>query len=860
MTHATFAVLDNERYLPTVPGRRNRDYSIWDFNGGGRFYTVFPYFHLAGFLALLVNPIFTEASSPVLGPPLMPPSGSLLKEVMRHQPLRALYLPPSIAEQLLLEPGGLDFFRGLDFLCYTGGPFSPSAGEQLSKVTELCPLYGSTEAFQVPQLAPSPEDWAWMEWNPHFKVDMQPSPDEPDAFELVLFATESTRTMSALNHNLRGVSEYRTKDLFKQHPEKPGLWKYYGRRDDIIVLSNGEKFNPVPMELAIQGHPALAGALIIGQGRSRASLLIEPKADVSAEERTGLVGAIWPRVEEANRLLPAQGRILRGNVLVSKPNKPFTRAGKGTIVRKLTENLYELEIDELYANESASPPQELPRLQATMKPYFEIGTILNFVRGIITRSFPELSGIQDDDDLFSCGLDSVMIGQLLGNLKGGLKDSIPAEDFSWLDTRAVYRNSSILRLSNVLAHFLNTGELSKQNALQSRISTMEELVQRYSQGLVKPSTLPKEDSGPHVVALVGSTGYLGPHILASLLNNPGIASIYCLNRSADARERTANALESAGYQEDERFRSINFLLSELGAPKLGLSESDFDEVSSKVDTIIYNTWRPNFSLPLLSFEKPFLSGLRNIIDWARASPRRPRIVFISSIAAVGNWSKVFPSQPQIPETPIIDANVSMHMGYGESKCVGERILQVAHDVCRIPVNVIRVGQIGGPSMPSGGKWPVQGWLLAIVRTSKALGALPTHVAPVDWIPVDALAKQVSDVVAHASTTVGYHIFNMVHPDVASWDMFLDTLLNRFSINSKKISLPEWLERLEEKARMDSADQKKYIALRFSDFLRSMGDGREDMRSRCENVANVSRMHMAPLTEDLLAEWLEWWEF
>ncbi|KAJ8065226.1 hypothetical protein OCU04_005931 [Sclerotinia nivalis] len=172
MTHGTFAVLDNERNLPKVPGRKNRDFSVWGFQGGGKFYHVFPYFYLAGFLSNIVNPTFTEASSPVLGPPLQPPSGSLLKQIMKHQKLRALYIPPAIAEQLLQEPEGIDFFRGLDFLCYTGAPFSPNAGKQLVEATELCSLYGSTEAFQVPQLAPSKDDWAYMEWNPSFKLEI----------------------------------------------------------------------------------------------------------------------------------------------------------------------------------------------------------------------------------------------------------------------------------------------------------------------------------------------------------------------------------------------------------------------------------------------------------------------------------------------------------------------------------------------------------------------------------------------------------------------------------------------------------------------------------------------------------------
>lgn len=309
---------------------------------------------------------------------------------MCHQSLHALYLPPSIAEQLLSEPGGLEFFKDLEILCYTGGPFSPSAGEQLSKVTELCPLHGSTEAFQVPQLAPSSEDWAWMEWNPHFKVDMPPSPDEAGAFELVLFADESTKTISALDHNMLGVSEYRTKDLFRQHPEKPGLWKYYGRRDDIIVLSNGEKFNPVPLELAMQGHSKLAGALVIGKGRTHATLLVEPKPNVLPEEHKDLVDDIWTYVEESNRLLPAQGRILPGNVFVSKPDKPFTRAGKGTVVRKLTENSYQRELDELYTNGSLAPTQDLPRLQAAA--HYELDIVLTFVRDSSSAHFPSFQG------------------------------------------------------------------------------------------------------------------------------------------------------------------------------------------------------------------------------------------------------------------------------------------------------------------------------------------------------------------------------------------------------------------------------------------------------------------------------------
>lgn len=353
MTHGTFSVLDNERNLPRVSGRKNIDTSIWEFSdGGGKFYTPFPFFHLSGFLSTVVYPIFTASLSTVLGPAAAPPSSAILKEVMKHHRLRAIFIPPILAEALLHDPGAVELFRNLDFIAYTGGPFSPEAGKMLSAVTTLRPFYGSTEAFQVPQLAPlDPQaDFAYMEWNPCFKLEMQPSDDETGAFELVLFADESTETISALNHNLPGVKEWRTKDLFKRHPDpgKEKLWTYFGRRDDIIVLSTTAKFNPVPMELRVQSHPMVAGALIVGRGRPKAALLLEPKDwTIDPDE---LIKEVWSVIDEANREVKLGCALVEHDlVMIARPGTPFIRAGKGTVVRALTEKAYAVEIDKLFA-------------------------------------------------------------------------------------------------------------------------------------------------------------------------------------------------------------------------------------------------------------------------------------------------------------------------------------------------------------------------------------------------------------------------------------------------------------------------------------------------------------------------------
>ena len=52
--------------------------------------------------------------------------------------------------------------------------------------------------------------------------------------------------LAAVNTKVGDVDAYSTSDLVIPHPSIPGLWKIYGRRDDQIVLTNGEKVSHFP--------------------------------------------------------------------------------------------------------------------------------------------------------------------------------------------------------------------------------------------------------------------------------------------------------------------------------------------------------------------------------------------------------------------------------------------------------------------------------------------------------------------------------------------------------------------------------------------------------------------------------------
>jgi non-ribosomal peptide synthetase component F len=61
-----------------------------------------------------------------------------------------------------------------------------------------------------------------------------------DTYELVVVKS-ATHSPRLFNTKWNGTDAYATGDLLVPHPTKDGFWKVFGRADDQIVLSNGEK-------------------------------------------------------------------------------------------------------------------------------------------------------------------------------------------------------------------------------------------------------------------------------------------------------------------------------------------------------------------------------------------------------------------------------------------------------------------------------------------------------------------------------------------------------------------------------------------------------------------------------------------
>ncbi|KAL6149598.1 hypothetical protein ACJQWK_02934 [Exserohilum turcicum] len=375
---------------------------------------------------------------------------------------------------------------------------------------------------------------------------------------------------------------------------------------------------------------------------------------------------------------------------------------------------------------------------------------------------------------------------------------------------------------------------------------MDRMVNCYSASLPrKPENTTSPLSPARTLAVVGSTGFLGPYIVASLLQEYPESNVICFNRSNSGEQRTMAALQEIMGEMSSVRQRLKFLVTNIASRVRELHHDPIVETIPKVEELVFNAWDANWGKSLGSFE-PLLKGLRVVVDLLVSAPSCPRITFISSICAVGDWPLRHPDRPLVPEEVIWDCNSAMPNGYGQSKCVAEQLLAKAYEIAKLRVNIIRAGQIGGPMSLENRTWPRQGWLYSIIQSSVKIGAFPNRVQPLDWIPVDALAQGIANCIKLSSAAAGLQVYNMVHPRPTSWTLLHKVLHTRFGFLVELVDLPEWLRRI------------NHEDLRIHSFLSTQGGGRETNMSYEINRAKAILPPVSLIDVDVLATWLSGW--
>ncbi|KAJ7468444.1 male sterility protein-domain-containing protein [Mycena latifolia] len=699
------------------------------------------------------------------------------------------------------EPGHLPALKNFKTVIFAGGSLQPEVGDMLvQNGVNIAHVYGLTETanlvlFLPSQIAPE-RGWDYFYLSPHISPVFLPLEDIPGYAQLLQIC--KTHTPAILNTVVDGVAALNTNDLFLRNPTNPNLWKVFGRLDDQIMHSTGEK-------AILLKDPAIKYAVMFGRGKFHAGVLIFPAEPFDPADTqhvidfrrriwlapfvlyrlTDLIAEFRPTIEEANRFAPTHSRIFKEMVLVADPSKPIIElTAKGTPRRNAILDIYKLEIRNVYAAVKDSSQTHL-----TAPDEYDAPASLNFVRRVVAEVMLEMPG--DDEDIFQHGCDSLQATWIRNSILHALRNS-QRVDIKAVPNNFVYSHPTLRLLADLLTQ-LASGLTSEPEDISRRADAMQAMVHKYAKEFPEHHAT-SEVPNTEVVLVTGTTGAFGSHIIGQLLALPDISAVFVLNRpSADSsiQERQHTSFVANGI-DPQLLESpkLKLLEGDLNASALGLSGEEFSAIRDRVILIVHNAWQVNFNMSLSSME-PLVSGTRHLIDFALGSPHPnpPRLIFISTAGVFRNLK----GNSAALEQRVTDPQISVGLGYTESKWVAEEILEtVARQTSLSPV-IIRPGQLSGAS---NGAWNPSDWFPVLIRASQALGHLPAISGRASWVPIHHAARDLVNM-----RDSDDHYLHITHPHPVPMADILSALSE--ALDLPLVPYSTWLDSLEAAASWES---------------------------------------------------------
>ncbi|KAL4900540.1 hypothetical protein BDW74DRAFT_188176 [Aspergillus multicolor] len=757
--------------------------------------STLPMYHGFGLLAPSIS-LATGSACCFLSTSIVPSAPSVY-ELIERSGASSLMTVPSILEDFTYSPSNIESLVGMDFVAVGGGAIKPGLGEHLSSHgVKLLNHYGATEIGAIAPIFFPGEDYDW-----HYlrlRTDMGLEVDQ----------VKQEQTDGAPVYQLTGYpfgwgEPFVVQDILERRPDSDHVEvKILGRQDDLIVLSTGEKILPQALEAALMESPRVKTAIVFGQHQPETGVLVEPSTPLSAGEERQFVEHVWGIVDRENARLDRHARIgLQSMVVVKPAHKVVPRSDKGSVMRKEAYRVFLPEIEAAYRHKHSditaaivlsTDPQEL---------------CVDLHRLVQQCARDRISNLafNDDDDFFALGMDSLeatRVARMLSAVDN--KALFPGLRQGEVKPVLIYQNPSVAALVRALRSdpITDTG-----SPISDTAQLMLDMVADFSPIHDRPDTPRKA-----TVLLTGSTGHLGVYLLQKLCLDPQVGQVVCLNRShkgelespaiekeLELRQHEANTARRIQLSSNS-WSKIRFLPSNhLDQARLGLSPTDYQQLTTKVTHIVHNAWPMDFQRSLLSF-KAQISGVKNLIrlaidcSWAQpARGLRSRFLLVSSIAVAAQS----PSRPMVREERIRDPTSVSAFGYAQAKWVSEQILldNLQDSPPSVRSSIVRLGQISGGT--SSGVWNPKEHLPALLRLSQLVGALPDLDGTYSWIPVDVAAHAVLDILFTSDKTeseTDENIYHVENPIRQPWKPLLSALATQLHLRSvAPLSLHEWLE-------------------------------------------------------------------
>jgi len=384
----------------------------------------------------------------------------------------------------------------------------------------------------------------------------------------------------------------------------------------------------------------------------------------------------------------------------------------------------------------------------------------------IWKNILKIDDIDINDNFFDIGGDSVAaISMQIEAVKYGL-------EFEYGD---IFAFPTIKQLSANLKTpdeiFIKNYDYSKVNSVLAR-NTMDNL-----------NTIKKIKFNN--MLLIGSTGYLGAHVLdAFLQSNKGIA--YCLVREKDGldiKERLRGVLNFYfGNKYNELFNNrIKVVCGDIVKENLGLSEKDYSELKNNIDIVINSGALVKHFGIKKKFEEINVKGTQSVIDFCLNTKKR--LLHVSTISVSGNGEK----EETVIETPenINDKKIfkesDIYVGqnikgvYSTTKFRAELLVLEAISSKGLDAQILRLGNI--TNRYSDGVFQMNADENAFAKRIKSfieIGAFPKYMLKhsIELTPVDLAAKAIVKVANYTSHCNVLHIYDN---NLLPIKLFIETL-------------------------------------------------------------------------------------
>ncbi|VUC24080.1 unnamed protein product [Clonostachys rosea] len=702
----------------------------------------------------------------------LPLTSPTLVQIMSTHKFDIFYGVPYALKLLAESENGIKVLAEMKVVMFGGSACPDALGDLLvNNGVNLISHYGCTETGQLMTSFRPAGDKHWNyvrvheKLRPHVTFEQQ---GDSKLFELVV----GPGWPSKVDMN-RDDGSYATKDLFIPHPTIENAWKYISRRDDTIILLNGEKMIPIAMEQAVRQHPLVRDAIIFGTGQAQVGLLVFASENASDMAHEALINTIWPTIVEQNNQLPNYAHLDRGMISVLPPGTEFPRTEKGTIIRQAVYQTFQAVIKGTYENFENQNGGSLILALPEMKSY---------LRGKMRDLFKlEEIVLTDDVDLFALGVDSLQSTLLRTAI---LKDV----DFNGnsVPQNIVFEFPSISRLANALVSIRENKELDQEDVSEQ----MKSLVEKYAQW---PPHVPQPImTQTSAVVVTGATGSLGAHLVACLAKNLSVDTVYCLVRAESDKVAMHRVVQSMRRRRvyhtlsrEERLR-LCYCSSDLLDQRLGLSDERYQSIRASVVSVMHCAWSVNFNKHLSSFEDCIV-GVHNLVSLCLSAsrPKPAMFNFCSSVSTVSLMTGTIP-------TSVPSFDKAQALGYAQSKLVSEHLVQKAVQDTEITARVIRVGQITGDT--TNGIWNESEAIPLLLSTVNTLGSLPALDETHRWLPVDIVARAFADISLSDSADI---VFNLVNRNSFHWTDDLLPRLREAGLHFSQVDQQQWPKQLRE---------------------------------------------------------------